>query len=266
MRRLSLILSFTAILGLGYYLFTGFSLKKSVGKNKIYVQGIWQLDYYPDSIFIKRSIFDCSNWNSGYAYNIEIKGDSCQFIGWHESWWNKLYKLKENTYTTAQTEGEQYWEIDVKPNNKVALREIQRNHAKMDTGVWYPYHKVDRILSQKELKKRIAKQIFAGKYKLVFNDTLNCGKTVILDENFGVNGIRGVNKYNFETEIDIDFPLDNAFGLYNKSQENNSSDYNISNNFSFEYKGDTLELKGVKYLGDGAFNILGPRIKMVKMK
>jgi len=257
------------VISISFFIFRTNALPKKIKSNldkSTFLEGIWQLDYYPDSMFAKRSINDFSRWNSGYAYNIEIIGDSCQFIGWHESWWNKLYKLKENIYVTAQTPGEQYWEIDLKPNNKLVLREIQRNRTKMDTGVWYPYHQIDQVLTQKVLKERIAKKIFAGKYRLVFNDTLKCEKTITLDAKFGIKGIQGVNKYNFETEIDIDFPLDNAFGLYNKNNEKDSSNLNISNDFSFEFKGDTLLIKGFKYLGDDAFNILGPRMKMVKMK
>lgn len=221
---------------------------------------IWQLDYYPDSILINRSINDNSGWESAYAYNIQFSEDSCQFIGWHESWWNRLKKTKDKEFKTIGDET-QYWELKFVSNEKLLMRQIFIRDGKADIGQFVPYHKVDKLLTIDYLDHKIAKEIFAGTYSVLFNDTFDCEKTVVLDGNFGVKGIKGIANYNFETAIDWDFPVFNAFGFTKKGDQ-------VNKGLSFKFSGDTLLIKDYKLIYDnGDFDhveISKTRIKMIK--
>ena len=226
---------------------------------------IWQLDYYPDSILINRSINDNSGWKSSYAYNIQFSGDSCRFVGWHESWWNKLIKIDDKNYKINDI-GYQYWELKFDSNNKLFMRHIynkNHSHSQEDTGIFIPYHKVERLLTLDSLKHVIAKKMFAGTYNVVFHDTLNCERTITLDSNFGVKGIKDIVSYYIEPDIDWDFPVFNAFGFNKKWKMNN-------NGLSFKFSGDTLLIKDYKMIEvNGDFDhveISNARIKMVKIR
>jgi len=129
---------------------------------------------------------------------------------------------------------------------------------------------VDHILTQDALKKKIAKEIFAGKYKVLMNDTLSFGKEIIFDSLLNVSGIKNILRYNFENEIDIDFPLDNIFYFIDTADKEPYYDY-YKRPFSFQFKGDTLLLNDYKILrnegGDViGFKITNPRIKLLKIK
>jgi hypothetical protein len=224
---------------------------------------IWQLDYYPDSIFINRTIDFDPIWESNYAYNIQFLNDSCQFIGWHESWWNRLEKVNENEFKTKNDPPYQ-WELKFVSKDKLLMREMWYGDKETKISKYYPYHRVNKILTQDLLQRWIAKEIFAGTYKLLFSDTFNCEKTIILDDKFGVKGIKGITNYSIETEIDWDFSVENAFWLINKSNDSKKS-------FSFKFIGDTLFIKDYeivsseKYESDIA-EITNTRIKLIKVK
>lgn len=222
---------------------------------------IWQLDYYPDSILINRSINDNSGWGSAYAYNIIFSEDSCQFIGWHESWRKKMQRINETSYRTSNEV--QYWEFKFISVNKMIMREIFVRKTKIDIGAFYQYHRVSKILTQDSLQNMIAKNMFTGKYKLLFSDILNFSDTIIFEDNFKVTGIKDVDKYDIETEIDLDFPVKNAFGFRKENEE-------INRNLSFEFLGDTLFLKDIRIVrNDGDFDhvaVTDTRVKMIKIK
>lgn len=221
---------------------------------------IWQLDYYPDSILINRSINDNSGWESAYAYNIQFSVDSCQFIGWHESWWNHLIKISDKEFKTKD-DTTQYWELRFVSNEKLLMRQIFVRESKTEYGDFLPYHKVDKILTLDYLDYKIAKDIFAGTYSILFNDTFECEKTVVLDSDFGVKGIKGIDNYNFETAIDWDFPVFNAFGFTKKGDQ-------VNMGLSFKFSGDTLLIMDYKLIYDnGDFDhveISKTRMKMLK--
>ena len=221
---------------------------------------IWQLDYYPDSILINRSISDNSGWKSSYAFNIQFSEDSCQFIGWHESWWNHLIKTKDNEFKTKDNKT-QYWELKFVSSEKLLMRQVTIRDGKVEFGKFEPYHKVDKLLTLDYLDHKIAKEIFAGTYQVIFNDTMNCDKLVTLDSNFGVKGIKDITSYSFESAIDWDFPVFNAFGFNKKGESNNKG-------LSFRFSGDTLLIKDYKIVQkDGDFDhieVAKTRIKMIK--
>ena len=223
---------------------------------------IWQLDYYPDSIFIARSINDKS-WNSSaYAYNIQFSKDSCQFIGWHESLWMKLIQVDKYDFKT--TYPTQFFELKFKSDNKLLMREIYIREEKTDTSEYYSYHRTNNILTQDSLKNEIAERIFAGTYKVLFNDTLECEPIVTLDNKFGVKGINGVKAYFIETEIDWDYPVFNAFGF-------SKSKLDFNKGLSFLFSGDTLIIKDYKEIlnENGDFcrtEINRPRLKLLRIK
>lgn len=225
----------------------------------------WQLDYYPDSMLINKSINDNSKWESHYAYNIQWSNtnDSCQFIGWHESWWNKIIKIDSRNYK-IQDMDYQYWEVKFNSDDKLLMRHIYCKYGarqKEDTSVFIPYHRVNKILTLESIDNLVAQKIFEGTYQVIFNDTLDCDKFVTLDKFFGVKGIKGITSYSFETAIDCDFAVFNAFGFNRKGESN-------SNGLSFKFSKDTLLIKDYKEVAvDGDFDhteISKTRIKMIK--
>ena len=222
---------------------------------------IWQLDYYPDSIFINRSIFDNSEWSSGYAYCIQFMKDSCQFIGWHESAWVKLIKMNDKEYRTLDPQ--YYWELKFISADSMLMRQIVVGKQKTDIREFYPYHKVDKILTMDSIDRKIAKEIFSGTYNVLYHDTLDCKNTIVLDHEFGVKGISDIESYYFETDIDCDFPIFNVFGFNRKGEHGNTG-------FSFQFSGDTLFIKDYEVIRvDGDFDhveISKTRIKLVKME
>jgi hypothetical protein len=200
----------------------------------ILLSGIWQLDYYPDSILFHKSINKYSKWSSSYAYNIEFSGDSCQFIGCHESWWNKLGKVNDNLYRTI-TNYDDHFEIRLSENGTFFLTEFRKE----GTLGPYPYHQVNKILTLDSLERRIAKEIFAGQYQVLFSDTLKCNPVITLDGKFNITGIEGMSKYEIETEDDWDTALENSFYII--------GDHNQSKRFSFQFSGDTLRLMNYRF-------------------
>ncbi len=221
---------------------------------------IWQLDYYPDSVFITRDINFDHIWESSYAYNIQFSKDSCQFIGWHESFWYHLAKFSKNEYLTIGT-GPYYWLLEFTSKGKLMMREIRNGSDSIEMSRYYPYHCVRKILTQDSLQRKIAKDIFAGTYKLLFNDTFTCEKKIVLDEKFRVKGIEGITNYRVETEVDWDFAVENAFWLTSKSNESNKC-------FSYKFFGDTLLIRDYKISESeyGDFpEITNTRIKMLKI-
>lgn len=226
---------------------------------------IWQIDYYPDSLLINKSINDNSGWGSDYAYNIQFSKnrDSCQFIGWHESWENKVIKIDDKNFKIKDSDY-QYWEIKLVTENKILMRNIYNKssyRSKEDTGAFIPYHKVKNILTLDSLNKLVSAKVFAGAYQVLFNDTLTCNNIVEFDKNFGVKGIKGISSYSFETAIDWDFPVFNAFGFNKKGETGN-------NGLSFKFSGDTLLIKDYKLIQKGGdfdhVEISKTRIKMLK--
>jgi hypothetical protein len=232
--------------------------------NKSYIQPnddyeIWQLDYYPDSIIYNRSINDNSKWCSSYAYNIKFKEDSCKFYGFHEGWSSRLIKKSENEFWTDTVM--QYFELIFKSDKRLLMREIFIRSNRIDTGEFYPFHKVDQLLTRDSLKKLVVNKLFMGKYQLLYNDTFSCNEMIEFDDEFNVKGIEGITKYNIVTEMICDFPVDNAFGF---------GDFNYSNmSFTFNFNGDTLFIKDYTILSDGCdFSGIIPnntRIKLLKL-
>ncbi len=240
-------------------------------KNKD-IHGIWQLNYYPDSILIKKSINNCSKWSSDYAINIWIRGDSCGFFGWNDrDWWLKMTKINNHEYVIGDSTSQQYFEFLVAKNKILEMRQIsnRKKAHKIQFGSYYPYHRVKALLSENELKKKITREWFAGKYKLIYNDTFTCDRNIVLDTEYAISGIHGISSYNFESIIDIDFPLDNIFELNTIKDPKDSVKY-WNKPLSFQFKGDTLILNNYKVQyrdgGDvGGYLVTRPRIKMVKI-
>jgi hypothetical protein len=230
--------------------------------NEVNLAGIWQLDYYPDSIFVYRNINKYSGWSSSYAYNLEFQKDSCRFIGWNESAWIKLKYVGKKVYKAGNESIS--LEITFISEQKLELCNIHKRKDKTETKECYPYHKVNNVLTQKELDDRIANQIFAGCYKVLFNDTLECDSIICLDKEYKVTGIKDISHYYFETAIDIDFPVPNLFVLRSENKEHNKE-------FSFTFSGDTLFLKKFKILHDNygdfsGFDLVKTKIKLLKNK
>lgn len=226
---------------------------------------IWQLDFYPDSILKNREIYKNSDWISSYAYNIEFTNDSCQFIGWWESWWNHIERINDNEFRTIDGKG-QYWELKFETPEKLIVRQInyRKKTDQLEIGQFYSYHRVDTILTLDSLDHKIAKDIFSGSYHLVYSDTLDCEGTITLNENFSINGIKNLTRYSFETSIDCDYPVPNVFRLY-------SDDENEIFEFTFKFSADTLFIKEFERINDSLgdfdhFEIKNSRIKLVKLK
>lgn len=229
---------------------------------------IWQLDYYPDSMIINRSINDNSGWGAVIAYNIKLSNDydSSSFIGWNETWKNKVIKIDDRNFKVKDLDY-QYWELKLESDSKLLMRHIYCKYGdriKEDTGQYYPFHKVKQILTLDSLNRLFAREVLAGTYNLVFNDTFNCSKTIELDKDFKIKGIEGKTKYYIETAIDFDFPVYNSFGLYKEGENPNQK-------FSFKFINDTLLIKDykVRHDKDGMFDgivINKTRIKMIKIK
>jgi hypothetical protein len=212
--------------------------------------GYWQLDYYPDSIIHNQSISDNSKWGSSYAYNLKLTKDSCAFYGWHEGWRSKMIKISNNEYRIDTIP--QYWEVKIISKDKLIMREIFG-----DTGKFYPYHKVNKLLTQDSLKRLLAHELFSSKYQVLFNDTFLCEKIIDFTDNCSVHGIKNVFKYNFITDLNSDFPADNAFGFGDFS-------YYIMN-FTYNFYGDTLFIKNYDILSDG-FDFSGIKASKTRMK
>lgn len=225
---------------------------------------IWQLDGFPDSILVNKSIDDQSVNESNYSYNIIFKGDSCQFVGTRESEWLKLKKINDKEFK-AYHEGEdiQFWEIKFVSNNKLLAREIFKRPEKIEIGKYVSYHKVKKPLTLDSLNNLIAEKLFAGEYKTIYNDTLKLDEKVILTKNFEVKGIMGIEKFYFLVSDDCCYPVFNAFGFQSKK--------GISqNHLSFKFENDTLKLSAnnpVFLNGDfDHYEISKPRIKLQKVK
>jgi len=258
-------------------IFTGFILigdcsfapNKKAGKNEP-ITGIWQLDYYPDSIFIHRSINDCSEWTSDYAYNIQFEGDSCHFYGWNENGSEPVLKVNSFLYRTKSKDP--YWEFKLETKEKLLIREIdEMYHHDSIIRPYFPYHRVNKVLTMDALKKRIAKEMFAGKYKVVYNDTLATDKIVELDDNLGVKGVKVFTKYEIKPDIDIEFSLPNYFSFFNPEERlkaKSKYDY-LSKALSFQFSEDTLILKDYEVLtddGEDDIKLTRPRMKLLRLK
>lgn len=193
----------------------------------------FQHDYYPDSIFLTRSITWDIVHESAYSYCLEFAGDSCQFIGYHESWWKKIKKIKENTFVTAGLSTDDYFEFEFLSRERIRMRNIRVKGIDSVKYAFKYYHIVPGVLTQLDLQKRMAKELFAGTYQVIYKDSLQCDSVIIIDENFKITGIKHFSTYGIETEIDWDFGLENACWL--AARTGGDRKY-----FSFKFSGDSL--------------------------
>lgn len=193
------------------------------------LQGIWQLDYYPDSLLLKKNIYAYSNWTAPYAATLRFAGDSCEFIGWHESGWEKLQPIGQGVYSTLDPD--QGWEVKRMGTDALWFREYKPDDS---TELWYPYHRVATVLTQAALQKRLAREVFAGKYRVLQCDR-PADSVVSLGSDFSVRGLPGVTRYDVVTAMDWDFLLPNAFRWQDAAGAPVAQ-------YSFEFAGDTLLL------------------------
>jgi hypothetical protein len=198
------------------------------------LQGVWQLDYYPDSLLLNKDIYAYSNWTTPYAANLRFAGDSCEFIGWHESIWQKIRSVEPGLYSAG--DADQGYEIKFLSPSVLWFREysLDKPAPGDSTEQWYPYHRVATVLTQAALKKRVAQELFAGRYHVLQTDR-RADSVVVLGTDFSVAGLRGVARYNVVTDMDWDFLLPNAFSWQDRKGEAVAQ-------YSFGFAGDTLVL------------------------
>ena len=237
------------------------SVAQDTTTQEVNLTGIYQLDYYPDSILYYRDIDKYSNGCTSYAYDVEFTKDSCQFTGWNESFGVKVTSLGGNEFRAGDTL--QYWEFIFLPDQKLKMRENYKRKDSIERSEYYLFHRVNKVLTQEELEDRMAKEVFEGKYRVLFNDTLECDSIIYLGKNYNVKGVKGRSKYYFETEIDIDYPVPNYFAF--RDTGNNGTE------LSFSFSGDTLLLKKFDILNDeegdfSGFKVADTKVKLLKVK
>ncbi|MFN5169266.1 MAG: hypothetical protein ACK5DD_06550 [Cyclobacteriaceae bacterium] len=194
---------------------------------------IYQHDYYPDSILLTQSIkWDIVN-ESADRYSLRFSKDSCEFIGYHESWWLKIQRTGLNRFITRSSMPDDYFEIEFTSSHQLRVRNVLIKQKDTVKGAYKTYHKVNKVLTQTDLQKRLAKDLFAGKYRVLYKDTVACDTMVTLDSDFNLVGVDHFKGYGIETEIDWDFGLENACWLTQKV--NSKRVY-----FSFKFSGDSL--------------------------
>ena len=185
-----------------------------------------------------------------------------------EEWSDSIIKINDNLYRTKGKD--QYWEFKLVGNEKLLMNEIGSKYSDRRSGNYYPFHKVDSLLTMDFLKKRLAKEMFAGNYKVMYHDTLTTDSIIILDEDFGVKGITGISRYAVRPDIDIDGSVPNSFSFFDPVEKAKSRYDNLSEAFSFSFNKDTLMLNGFDILRkDGDFDgykITKPRVKLLKLK
>ena len=143
------------------------------------------------------------------------------------------------------------------------MRENYKRKDSIERSEYYLFHRVNKVLTQEELDDRIVKEVFEGKYRVLFNDTLECDSIIYLGKNYNVKGVKGRSKYYFETEIDIDYPVPNYFAF--RDTGNNGTE------LSFSFSGDTLLLKKFDILNDeegdfSGFKVADTKVKLLKVK
>ena len=204
------------------------------------LRGIWQLNYYPDSLLLKKDIYQYSNWTTPYAATLRFVADSCELIGWHESGWEKVTHVAEGLYWVGS--GDRYQEIQLEPD-RLLFREVSVNDSGATTASeWYPYHRVPAVLTQATLAQRLAREVFAGRYRALASD-VPADSVVTLGPGFGVRGLRGVARYGVVTDMDWDFLLPNSFSWYGRRGKE-------VGHYSFEFAGDTLLLNSFEMRPD----------------
>lgn len=196
------------------------------------LRGVWQLDYYPDSLLLKRDIYQYSDWTTPYAATLRFVADSCELIGWHEAGWEKVTRVTEGLYWVGS--GDRYQEIQLEPD-RLLFREVSvSDSGATTTSEWYPYHRVPAVLTQPALAERVAREVFAGRYRVLASD-VPADSVLTLGPAFEVRGLRGVARYRVVTDMDWDFLLPNSFSWYDRRGKE-------VGHYSFEFAGDTLLL------------------------
>jgi|GEM_PF-5392978 len=197
------------------------------------VQGIWQLDYYPDSLLLKRDVYAGSRWNSAYAATLRFIGDSCAMIGWHEEFGYRARPVAAGEYRMGG-DG-QFWDLKLQ-SDRLLLRETLTSGNETTISAWYPYHRVKTVLTPEAVGKQLARQVFAGRYRRLHSDRA-ADSIVTLGPDFRVRGLPGVSTYHVVAAMDWDFLLPNSFS-WRDAHGKEVSEY------SFAFSGDTLRLHG----------------------
>ena len=195
------------------------------------LRGSWQLDYYPDSLLLRRDIYDNSNWSAPWAANLRVRGDSCEFLGWHENYTVRPWLSGPGRYRAGDSlQGYELWHVAA---DKLLLRETGPRADSVPT--WYPYHRVAQVLTQPALKRRLARQVFAGRYRVLQRDR-PADSLITLGADLRVRGLPGVARYDVVTAMDWNFLLPNGFSWQSAPGQNLKQ-------YSFQFVGDTLVLR-----------------------
>jgi hypothetical protein len=197
------------------------------------VQGIWQLDYYPDSLLLEKDVYAYSSWNSAYAATLRFIGDSCALSGWHEEFG---YRARPGAAGEYRLGGEgQVWDLKLQ-NNRLLLRETLTSGNETTVSEWYPYHRVKTVLTPEAVEKQLAQQVFAGRYRRLQSER-PADSIITLGPDFRVRGLPGVSRYHVVVAMDWDFLVPNGFRWRNAQGKDVSA-------YSFAFSGDTLRLHG----------------------
>ncbi len=173
------------------FIFIIFIVAYSFGQTKkLFAQNeSWYLIDYIDSTVIKKQIYNYSGGCASYAYKIEIdesKMDSASFIGYHEAWKDKLFKIGKNTYKMG--DDSQYWKIII-DSCRLTIQEFFRDND--TTKNVFTKHKEIPPLQQ-----FFSEKLLTGKY---INEA--DGSVIKFNTDFTTNGIGSFVKY----QIIIDF-------------------------------------------------------------
>ena len=223
------------------------------------LQGTWQLDYYPDSLLANRDIYDNSNWSAPYAANLRFVGDSCEFRGWHESWWVRPRWVSPNLY--AAGDSLQRWEFKLIDANNLWFREADARADSVE--MWYPYHRVASVLTPQKLTQKVVERLFAGRYR-VLQSSRPADSSIVLGADQRVRGLPGVARYHVVTAMDWDFLLPNGFSWLSASGKEVAQ-------YSFRFAGDTLVLHNYEVHPEDdnvptGILVTAPAMKLLKLR
>ena len=171
----------------------------------------WYLIEYLDSTIINKKIYKYSGACASYAYKITFDRnnmDSISFIGYHESWKDKLDEWDEVSYTMG--DDSQYWKINF-DNESLTIQEFFRDH---DTTA--------NIFSRREnippLKEYFSKNIFTGTYIRESNNS-----TIIFNNDYTITGLDSI--VNYSLIIDFWEEGNGMDGMYLYTKDGNFEEY-----------------------------------------
>lgn len=149
----------------------------------------WYLIEYMDSTLINKQLYKFSRSCASYAYKVSIdrnKMDSIHFIGYHESWKDKLDKIGKSTYKMG--DDSQYWKIKLM-DDRLTVQEFFRD-----------YDTTANVFSKRKdipsLKEYFSKGILAGRYIRESDNTI-----IEINKDFTITGMDSISSY----ELIIDF-------------------------------------------------------------